>query len=385
MATRSSQEIDFKMSASTGHAGILDGNTETRTGTRAGRGPASAWLSIFSYFVREVLCSPARILRVLVRISSNLSAQLSVLPMVKIRPIARLVSAHPKFLFKYLPPAYLMRGLAAPTRTACFVHHYRRLHLALPDDLLDRILQGDLAIFSLSEADHRFEITLGRSLHVSNSRQVDNEGELSLRLLVDGTRVYVLSFTIVPGWVVESPAAEIFLVTRIQGELGVFPQISLASKAMHGMPPEMLLMAALQGLGEAFQIREMAGIGATRHLSYWAEEDAIFKRAYDEFFTRIGAVQNPAGFYAAFFPLPEKSLSLVKRGQKTRARARRAFKRKLAVEVFEFFRLLGATAAESFSWPSETEEAEEIPDPQSANPHGADQETAVESTSLART
>jgi len=58
--------------------------------------------------------------------------------------------------------------------------------------------------------------------------------------------------------VVGAPVAEVLMITRVQGALGVFEKISQAAKAMHGIPPEMLLMAALHGVAEAFAIPVMA-------------------------------------------------------------------------------------------------------------------------------
>ena len=310
----------------------------------------SALASILSYFVREVICSPVRFARVLWRMSTNIRMQFKVLGLLQSRVIARFVCSNPRFLFKYLPPRYLIRDLPAPTRTACFLHHYRSLHRVLSDSLLRRILQGDVVLYRVREGDHLFEFTMGRSRHVEHTRHVDHEGELSLNLLVDGAHVFVLSFTIVPGWVVESGSPNVLMISRIQGGLDVFQKIQLASKAMLGIPPEMLLVAVLHGVGEAFQVREMAGVSAIRHLCYCQEDDAIFKRSYDSFFLRIGATRNPVDFFVASFPLPEKPMSAVKRGQKTRSRARRTLKRQIAIDTFECLRQLGSATTCTFSY-----------------------------------
>jgi uncharacterized protein VirK/YbjX len=297
------------------------------------KGRGNAVLSILSYFVRDVICSPARFLRVLWRMSTNFRMQFRVFPLLKIGVIARFVCSNPRFLFKYLPPHYLARDLPTSTRTACFLHHYRSLHRALPDSLMRRVFHGDIVLFQMRKGDNLFEITMGRSRHIEQSRHVDHEGELSLNMLVDGAHVFILSFTIVPGWVVESHSPEVLMITRIQGGLSVFPQIQLVSKAMRGIPPEMALIAVLEGVGKAFGIGEMAGVSAIRHICYCESDDAIFKKAYDEFFTRIGATRNPVNFFVATFPLPEKPLSELKRGQKTRARARRALKTQMIVDT----------------------------------------------------
>jgi len=315
----------------------------------------SAVLSIVSYFVREVVCSPVRFARVLGRISINLSMQCRAFQLLRVGIFARFVCSNPRFLFKHLPPKYLIRDLAPSARTTCFLYHYRRLRSLLSDRLLRRLLQEDAGVFQMQQDGHEFAIAMGRSRQIDHTRHVDHEGELSLKLLVDGVQIYVLSFTIVPGWIVELPAAEVLMITRIQGELGVFDKISLASKSMHGIPPEMLLMAALQGVGEGFGIRVMAGVSAIRHLCYEVEEDAIFKKAYDELFERIGATRTPADFYVATFPLPEKPLAQVKRGQKSRARARRAFKMQVAMEIFDFLHYHESTVADRFSYADEQE------------------------------
>lgn len=309
------------------HAGYAEACTERDT-TNAG----SAWFSMLAYFLREIVSSPARFFRVLWRIVTIGPSQAGAFGLLRIRPLARFVYANPKFLFKHLPPKYLIRNLPAPTRTVCFVHHYRRLHAALPESLFERILQENISLYQLCEGEHRFAVSMGRARTVKNTRQVDHEGEMSLNVLVDDTHVFVLSFTIVPGWVVEAPDAEVLVITRIQGSLGVFAQISQLSKAMHGIPPEMLLITALQGVSEALGIPTMAGVSAERHLCYEEEDDALFKRAYDDFFTKIGAVKNEAGYFLTTLPLPEKSLAQVKRG-KARARARRALKLQVAAST----------------------------------------------------
>lgn len=316
------------------HAGYLD------TG-RKNDAPGSirAFLSILSYFLRKVVGSPVRLVRVLSRIAPNLSMQFRVFQILKIGVYARFVCSKPAFLFKYLSPRYLLRDVPVTTRTTCFLRHYLHLNTAMPQGLLRRIMLGNATIFALRNDDHLFEIAIGRSQEIADTRHIEHEGEMSIHLLVDKVYVYVLSFTVVPRWVAgcddATQAADVLLITRVQGSLGVFPSIALAARTMHGIPPEMLLLSALHGVGMAIGVPTMAGVSAERHLCYDQNHDAIFRKCYDEFFARAGALRNPAGFYLGTFPLPEKPLSLVKRGQKTRVRAKRAFKQQVVMAAFE--------------------------------------------------
>jgi uncharacterized protein VirK/YbjX len=310
----------------------------------------------------DVLGSPRRFARVMWRISTNLSAQVKVLGLLRIGVLSGYVYANPRFLFKALSPEYLLRGLPASTRSACFLYHYQKLHAVCTDNLFTRLMDEDLPVFQKQDGECLVEVTLGRSRHIKGSRFVDHEGELSLNLVVDRIRVYVFSFTIVPGWVVGSEAAEALMLTRLQGELSVFSKTQLASKATRGMPPEMILISALRGVAEALGIHVVAGVRADLNLCYDQEDDAVFRKAYDFFFLRVGAVGNSSGFFLVSFPLPKKPLSEVKRGQKTRTRARRALEMEMATEAYEYLRQHGIAAAERIAEWSDIL-APEVPEP----------------------
>jgi uncharacterized protein VirK/YbjX len=172
------------------------------------------------------------------------------------------------------------------------------------------------------------------------SRPWDNEGEMSLNFEVDGRLVFVLSFTIVPGWVVQSEFDEVVLISRLQGVKGRYAEIQLATRTLHDVAPPAVLIAALCGLAHAYGIRGMAGINADMkskfHL-YEGEAEHIHQ-AYDKFLTELGGIRATNGFYLAPIPLPEKPMSLIKKGHKTRTREKRAFKRNVAVRVSRLLR-----------------------------------------------
>ncbi|MGO9776960.1 MAG: DUF535 family protein [Terracidiphilus sp.] len=251
--------------------------------------------------------------------------------LLRIRPYTEYFISTPSFAYKYLTPIYLVRGFTVAERATCFLYHYKRLHSALPDSLLRRILREDVAIHEIPEGDNRIVLTMGKSMPGFL------EGELSLHLRVDGKIVYVLSFNIVPGWVVKSQAEEILLITRLQGVKGAFPPISYATKTLHDVAPGALLFAALQGIAHAFGIGEITAVSSVMQSCYRKVNAADFKEAYDDFFTELGIPKGPSGYFRIPLPFQEKPLAFIKQGHKIRTREKRAFKQQIKLACASFF------------------------------------------------
>jgi uncharacterized protein VirK/YbjX len=260
--------------------------------------------------------------------------------LAKLPPLTEVVFSNPGFAVKYLTPDYLAQGFTVAERSSCFLYHYRRLNQALPESFLRQILQEEVTLHEISEDDNSFAISMGLS------RPYDEEGELSLHLRVNGQVVFVLSFTIVPGSIVQSQAEEVLLITRVQGVKGCYSKISLATRTLHNVAPAALLFAALQGLADAFRIGEIAAISATRQSCYTRECAASFKEAYDDFFAEVGMQKDASGFFHAPVPLQGKPLTLIKQGHKLRTREKRAFKQEIRLACACFF-LKSAPAASS--------------------------------------
>jgi uncharacterized protein VirK/YbjX len=193
-------------------------------------------------------------------------------------------------------------------------------------------------IHEIPEGANRFMLTMGMS------KPSFKEGELSLYLRVDGNIVFVLSFTIVPGGVVNSQAAGILLITRLQGVKGAFSHISDATKTLHDVAPDALLFAALQGIANAFGISEIVAVSAVRQSYFSQDTAAIFKEAYDDFFAGLGISKNAAGFFRIPLPFQEKPLAFIKHGHKIRTREKRAFKQQVQSACAGFFEKFAPTA-----------------------------------------
>jgi hypothetical protein len=244
------------------------------------------------------------------------------------------MEVNPRFPLKYSSLHYLARGLTIAQQAECFIHHYRRLPDVLPENVLTQVLLEDILLDEMQAGDDRFAVRMGLS------RPWDDEGELSLNYEVNGKVVFVLSFTIIPGWVVQSEAREVVLVSRLQGVKGCFDEIQRATKTMYDVAPPALLFAALCGVAEAFGIERMAGITAAMKpgFHFYEGEAAHIQQAYDEFFIELGAIRGPADFYLAPMPPQEKPMTSIKRGHKTRTRKKRAFKQEIMQRILLLIR-----------------------------------------------
>ena len=289
------------------------------------------------------LLKPARKLRTwlsprsarkLLRCSISIPKFLEILQLMKLPAFQDISATYKELPYKYLSDDYLVSHFTVAQRASCLLHHYKYLNEKFPSGLLRQILHGDLSVFETDEDGNLYDIKLG----LSKPSECDHEGELSLHLRVNGTPVFNLSFTIVPGWVVGEQISDALLITRLQGMQGCFHLISLATSALHEVAPPALLFAALEGVASAFGIHAMAGVSATRQVSYGDDCADSLKEAYDDFFAAVGATLSPANLFLSPLPTQQKPLASIKKGHKTRTRKKRAFKQQVANDVCRLLR-----------------------------------------------
>ncbi len=281
----------------------------------------------------------SRIPRKLLNVLGNLTAHRRLSRLLALPEFTELTNRHPQLPYLYLGSRYLARRFTVAARCTALIHHYSYLHANLPDAFLSRILFDEVTLWDQNIQMHRYSLTLGFS------RPIRNEGELSISFQVDGVTVSLLSFTIVPGHLVGLQVEHALLVSRMQGERGCFEQIRHATKALNDVSPSLLLVAALQGVADALGIRYSAAVCAIDQVANKEPESLDFKAAYDEFWVSLGATKGMSDLFHLPFPLPEKSLDLVKQKYRLRVKSRRQFRRQVAEDVRRSVQLQAAEAA----------------------------------------
>jgi uncharacterized protein VirK/YbjX len=156
-----------------------------------------------------------------------------------------------------------------------------------------------------------------------------------MTLRVGGEVVYSMGFTVVPGVVLDSDASTVLLVSRMQGTRGKVKEISQIFRTMCGAGPPAILLAALQGFGEAAGVGAIACISGKDQTSYVDEFASSFSAGYDQFFSIRGAEKNESNVFVAKIPLQEKPLEKFKTGLRSRTIKRRQLKREVLESVRE--------------------------------------------------
>jgi uncharacterized protein VirK/YbjX len=283
--------------------------------------------------------SPTRLARILWSIATNLPQQAEILRILSLPVFHAQVQIDPALPFKFLSTKYLLPGLSANERASCLLHHLRFVRDRLPGSFLRQRQELAIPIFEARAEDSAYTVTLGFP-----AKNATLEGELCLRLLVNGMEAYLLQFSVVPGSLVQSPERDAVFILQMQGVRGRYDEVRTATKALGEVAPPALLMAVLEGIADAWGIGEMAGISATSQYCYNEQSAAQFHAAYDDFYLELGATRTTAHFFSSPLPFRRKPVTRVANGHKSRMLKKRAYKRQIADEVCRWMTALAPQA-----------------------------------------
>ena len=120
------------------------------------------------------------------------------------------------------------------------------------------------------------------------------------------------------------------LISRLQGKVGRFEDIRIATKDMGEISPQAILVAVLAGIALAAGVRAVAGVVGANQLSFADSAAEVYERIYDGFFRSINARGPIEGFYHFELPLAERPLEPGHRGRK---KLKREFKKQIMMEL----------------------------------------------------
>jgi uncharacterized protein VirK/YbjX len=232
-----------------------------------------------------------------------------------------LAQQDPIILLKFSFPSVYARGLSIANRAAIIANHYGVLQRRLKRDFIDKLIREQATLWESSVEGCSLAICL------NVTAPTYGQGELSLRLRANNADIYELCFVIAPAHLLGVNSDQVIFVTGLQGTKGCADLIKLATKSIGDVGPRLVLIAALQGIAVALNIRHIVGISSTEQVSAAIKPpDSNFVSIYDEFWASIHGTRLASGCFQLPVPVPRKPLLLIRRNHRLRARERRVVK-----------------------------------------------------------
>ena len=218
---------------------------------------------------------------------------------------------------------YLARGLPVADRVGAALCHYQQQDMGFTRDYAAQVyVTGGLTVWAQTVNNIRYDIRL------MPGNDVAYEGGLSLVLHVDGGRVSVMSFSLVPTRIMlpDTPTGvpeTLLFITRKQ-LTPVRDYQSAFNIAFDRCTPGHLCLGALTGFAKAQGHGFVFGIAAERHPSFIPAMATQFRTAYNEFWLSVSGRKLSDMGYLINLPMQLPALETLEPTRRKRATARRA-------------------------------------------------------------
>jgi uncharacterized protein VirK/YbjX len=210
------------------------------------------------------------------------------------------------------------------TRRQILKFHHQYLMNHVVEDFYETITQARSVLWSETLDGGTYSIS------VSFNPTWNSEGDISLTFDTNGTPIYEISFTIVPGTVIGCGAKPALLIGRIQGRIRRTETIRIATRACHDIAPPYLLVATAVSIAAALKIAVIGGVTNEEQLGRSVNEAEVFYFDYDAFWETFPVTKGSTNFYVITVPFPEKPLDQIGRSHRRRTKAKRRLKKQIA-------------------------------------------------------
>jgi len=225
-------------------------------------------------------------------------------------------------LFHHLSQrAYLIEGLSMRKRIAYLHSHYAFEDQTFGDAYKRKVyLEDGLTLWEKRQGGVHTAITL------SLSPRWAPEGELSVCLLVNGTRLHCLSFNWIAGGTVGMGSQVLPFVGRNQGASSqAQPALASFDACFPNNSPSFFCFSALQGLAQALGMSSVVGIKGRANICFDHGAARSFINAYDKFWARLNGQEIAEHAYLISLPFYQKPLVDVAAKHRKRAAMRRSY------------------------------------------------------------
>ncbi|HEU4375503.1 MAG TPA: DUF535 family protein [Telluria sp.] len=229
-----------------------------------------------------------------------------------LRDLAR---QYPRMVHKIYRP-YLHTRLSCADRVNLLIGHYDRIFEAGLANLVDRAASCPVTVARFAgKGGSLFELELSA---INNGHR---EGELALKLLQDGTCVYMSSFVLV--------ALDGVLSIALGGLQGLrafdgAQVIKAATREFHGCRPKKLMVAAVRAIGDYFGCERVLLVGNQNLVTVNWRRAGRISSDYDATWEEMGAQRRADGNYELPCTSAEPNLDAVVSHKRAEARRRHA-------------------------------------------------------------
>ena len=237
-----------------------------------------------------------------------------------------LTKRYPNLVIKYFGK-YLARSFSKKSRREILKFHHQYLMEHVTESFYEQIFENGSVLWNEIIDDNRYTISLA-----FNSKW-HMEGDLSLIFSQNDIPLYEISFTVVPGRLINDTADQALLVGRVQGARQQAEAIRTATRACRDIAPPHLLMAAAQSIAGALAIDVVGGVSNKEQLSKFEGEALGFFFDYDAFWETFVVKKRGADIYEISVPFPQKPFEQIKIVHRRRTRLKRRFKNQIAASV----------------------------------------------------
>ncbi len=239
-----------------------------------------------------------------------------------------LIDHYPRSTFKYLHK-YLARSFQPSERALALSHHYRYLNERINSAFIPRICRETIVLWQCVAEGFKYEIGL--------SYPKNEEGELFLSFRENGTAIFTLAFTIVPGCMFKLTNGPVIFIGRFQGVASQKVAIKRAGSLCHEVVPATLLLDTVRAIARTLSIPGIVGVSAANQVCLRDHHRAGATAIYDEFWLAAGASQIGNIGYHMPTVKEDTPLSEIKNKYRSRTKRKRAFRGQLAEEVTRSF------------------------------------------------
>jgi uncharacterized protein VirK/YbjX len=273
-----------------------------------------------------------KILRLLGFIIFHKRAPLNLIDQIKLMKLLRYFTinklAHLRVNLYHLTE-YLSCSLSTDEKSKALFYHYNYLKTIFSLHQLKQLFNDGVECYTENIENYEYNIVL------TGSSTLEFEGSLSLFLRMNGVKIAVLSFTIVPGVLFGLEDEKVGYITCLQRIGQHKANIQIAIKHFRDIIPSFILMRSFEAILSVLKIDTCVGVAYTNQITAMKNiNNENYYSFYDERWMNYGGIYKD-GNYIIPTPFAQKPLLSIKQTHRNRTVKKRNKLKEIYNESFD--------------------------------------------------